>query len=103
MRGPRLHGDPQALPHLGQDVAVGIRPEHLLPAAREEDAFEAVVEVVEPVGSEVFANLRLGAHELVARFGPQVLPEVGQRLRIAVQPGAAHFFDPASGRRLEPG
>ncbi len=33
--------------------------------------FDAEVEVVEPVGSDVFVNLRLGSQALVARFGPE--------------------------------
>ena len=88
----------------GRELSVGIRPEHLQPAAADDaQAVAAEVEVVEPVGNEVFANLRLGTQPLVARFAPQALPEAGSRLALAVTPGTAHYFDPQSGQRLAPG
>src|SRR5207342_872834 len=54
---------------LGQPVTVGIRPEGIRVAGQGEAGFDAEVEVVEPVGSDVFVNLRLGSQALVARFG----------------------------------
>ena len=84
-----------------RDLIVGIRPEHLLPVAGVGPvAFDTQVEVVEPVGNEVFANLRLGPHPLVARFGPETLPEPGGTLPLRVSPGRVHFFDRDSGQRL---
>jgi len=85
---------------LGRPVAMGVRPEHLQPAAPEAAGFEALVEVVEPVGSEVFVNMTLGAHPLVSRLSPRQLPRPGTGLRMAVDPAHLHFFDPESGRRL---
>ena len=82
-------------------VDVGIRPEDLQPAQEDAGSFPAEVEVVEPVGNEVFVNLRHGPHPLVARFAPRPLPVVGSSLRIAVQSRHLHFFDPETGRRLE--
>jgi multiple sugar transport system ATP-binding protein len=61
---------------LGQPVTVGIRPEGIRAAGPGEAGFDADVEVVEPVGSDVFANLRL-----------------------VVQPQALHVFDRESGLR----
>jgi len=87
---------------LGRDIVVGVRPEHLRPAADSAaGAFEAEVEVVEPVGSEVFVNLRLGRQVLVARFDPHVLPERGKPLAITIAGERAHFFDAASGATLK--
>ena len=87
----------------GRELALGVRPEHLL---RADDggagAFDAQVDVVEPVGSEVFVNLSLGAHPLVARLPPGDLPLVGQRLPLRVATGRVHLFDPEDGRRLCP-
>ncbi len=88
----------------GRTVSVGIRPEHLLPARSADAAAPAVctpdVEVVEPVGSEVYANLRFGPHPLVARFGPDTLPEPGQAMPLTLSPRHLHWFDPESGQRL---
>jgi len=86
---------------LGREIAVGVRPEHLLPAKTgDAGVFEAEVEVVEPVGSEVFVNLRLGQQPLVARFDPHVLPERGKPFPIAVAGDRVHFFDADSGVAL---
>ena len=86
---------------LGRDIAVGVRPEHLRPAkAGDAGAFEAEVEVVEPVGSEVFVNLRLDRQPLIARFEPNVLPERGKPFSIAIDGDRVHFFDAASGIAL---
>jgi len=86
----------------GRTLAVGVRPEHLVPAAQDDEAFGAVVELVEPVGSEVLVNLRAGGHDLVARMPPSRMPARGERLALAVAPGRMHVFDPDSGTRLEP-
>ena len=84
---------------LGRRVQVGIRPEHLLPAAPG-GAFAPEVEVVEPVGSEVYANLRHGPHALVARFAPDLRPEPGSTQPLAVSARHVHVFDAADGARL---
>jgi len=88
-----------------RDMAVGIRPEHLLPndGADIDGSFAPEVEVVEPVGNEVFLYLRHGPMALVTRSTPQhhqVAP--GDRLPMRVSAAHLHFFDPATGRRLEP-
>ena len=83
----------------GREVSVGIRPEHLLPG-EDANGFLPLVEVVEPVGSDVYVNLRLGPHRLVARLGPDMLPAPGRPLPLRISSGHLHFFDAASGRRL---
>ena len=87
---------------IGRTVAVGIRPEDLQPAAPGQAGFAVDVEVVEPVGNEVFVNLRHRSHALVARFGPRPLPLAGTTITVAVQPQHLHFFDPGDGGRLDP-
>jgi multiple sugar transport system ATP-binding protein len=83
----------------GREVSLGVRPEHLLPADGAA-SFQPQVELVEPVGNEVFANLRHGPHALVARFAAEQPPEPGQPLAVAVSPRHLHLFDAESGRRL---
>ena len=85
---------------LGQRVAVGVRPEHLLPAGIGKPAFEAQVELIEPVGNEVFVNLVYAGQTLVARMPPQRLPEPGETLRVTVEGATPHLFDPDTGLRL---
>ncbi|MEL1266223.1 sn-glycerol-3-phosphate ABC transporter ATP-binding protein UgpC [Pseudoxanthomonas putridarboris] len=85
---------------LGRRVAMGVRPEHLQPAGIGKPAFEAQVELIEPVGNEVFVNLSHAGQSLVSRVAPQHLPEPGQLLRVTVDGGVLHFFDADSGQRL---
>ena len=100
----------------GRELALGLRPEHLLRADAAADAaadtvagqgrdhvgaFDAQVEVVEPVGSEVFVNLRLGEHALVARLPPGELPRAGEALPLRVATRQLHLFDPGDGGRLQ--
>ena len=85
----------------GNPIAIGVRPENLQPAIAGEGSLQAVVEVIEPVGNEVFLNLRHGPHELVARIAPGKLPALGENIPLRIAMDRLHFFDPQSGRRLE--
>lgn len=86
----------------GRELVVGIRPEHLLPAPDGATALEAVIELVEPVGNEMFLHLRYGTHSLVSRLPPRTLPAPGGALKMAVVPEHLHFFDAQSESRLSP-
>ncbi|RZA19234.1 MAG: sn-glycerol-3-phosphate ABC transporter ATP-binding protein UgpC [Lysobacteraceae bacterium] len=96
----RLDGTEVPPAWLGREVALGIRPEDLKPAGDGEGALTARVETVEPVGNEIFVNMRLGAMPLVARLPPDRMPAEGAALALALRPDRLHFFDPASGDRL---
>ncbi|MGY1424907.1 ABC transporter ATP-binding protein [Lysobacter sp. A289] len=89
-------------PWLQRDVTIGFRPEHLQPATDgASPSFVAGIEMLEPVGNEIFVNLRHGSDALVARCPPQELPEVGEKLPLSLAPRSVHFFDPDSGERLD--
>ena len=79
----------------------GVRPEDLydklfIAEAPADSTVTATVEVVEPMGSEVFLHLKIGRHAVVARVSPQARPEVNQDLDVVFDMGKAHFFDPAT-------
>ncbi|HEX7989631.1 MAG TPA: sn-glycerol-3-phosphate ABC transporter ATP-binding protein UgpC [Stenotrophomonas sp.] len=84
----------------GKPLVVGVRPEHLQPG-NGPAAFNARIEGVEPVGNEIFVNLRYGEQALIMRVAPQQLPQVGQEISVEVSSPALHFFDAASGNRIE--
>ena len=86
---------------LQKPIAVGVRPEHLQPAAADDaHAFTARIEGIEPVGNEIFVNLSSGQHALTMRVAPQALPAVGEEIRVAIHPQGLHFFNAESGERL---
>ena len=82
----------------GRKLVLGMRPEHLVlgdgGAGR---SFEAVVEVVEQLGSEILLETRVGeARVTVARVPPETQIAAGDQVRLSVQAGRLHFFDPES-------
>ena len=81
-------------------VVLGIRPEDLQPAEPGRAALQARLEVVEPVGNEIFLNLRHGSRPLVSRVSPRALPEPGQVLSLGLAAGRVHLFDPHGGERI---
>ncbi|PWK86832.1 ABC transporter ATP-binding protein [Fulvimonas soli] len=95
-------GEPPAAPAAwaGREVVVGVRPEDLEPAPAAEAVLAARVEVVEPVGNEVFLNLRFDGRPLVARLPPRTLPAPGDTLPLRFAAERLHFFDAASGGRI---
>jgi multiple sugar transport system ATP-binding protein len=83
-------------PYAGKEVALGIRPEDMR-VANDADPGEmnldAVVEVVERLGSEILLDVAVGPTMMVASVEPTVGAKVHERLRLAVNPHRMHFFD----------
>ncbi|MBI4608435.1 MAG: sn-glycerol-3-phosphate ABC transporter ATP-binding protein UgpC [Candidatus Rokubacteria bacterium] len=83
----------------GQAVTLGIRPEDLREATGSDHhdiTFEAVVEVVEPLGSEILLDTRVGTQTIVARVEPTVRTKLHDKIRLAFIPDRIHFFDNSS-------
>ena len=88
---------------LPEKVALGVRPETLQFAdAPGEGVVDVEVELVEPLGSEIYLHGRVGDQPLVARLGPDHPVQVGDRIRLAMDLGRIHFFDGESGAALRP-
>jgi multiple sugar transport system ATP-binding protein len=90
----------QALqPYAGSRVTLGVRPEALR-VARGGDladyAFDAVADVVEPLGNEILLNVRAGTTAMVARLDPATRLKVHETVRLAFDAERLHFFDPGS-------
>ena len=100
--GQRIRLDGAALPRsaIGGEVVVGIRPEHLSVATDATAMLTPTVTTLEPVGNEVFVNLQLGEHQLVARLAPEDPPEEGRPIGLSLRGRELLFFDPRSGSRL---
>jgi multiple sugar transport system ATP-binding protein len=86
-------------------VALGVRPENLRrvdAAGAEAGTLRMDVELVEPLGSEVYVHGRVGDRRVVARLAPEGNVEPGAVLRLAPDAAHLHFFDAASGITLRP-
>ena len=89
----------------GREIVVGLRPEDLHLAADDAQApgFLARLDYIEPIGNEVFLNLRFADRDLVARLPPRPLPAPGSSVRMSFSPTRLNCFDATSGLRLPDG
>ncbi len=55
--------------------------------------FDAVIEVVEQLGSEILLDMKVGEGVMVACVEPTVRVKVRDKLRFAVRPSRLHVFD----------
>jgi len=92
---PPSHG-PTLKPYKGQRVTLGIRPEDIHIAGGADSphhTFDATVDVVEPLGSEILLDVKAGTNTLVARVEPTVRAKVHEQVKLAMNPERLHFFD----------
>ncbi len=82
--------------HAGRDATLGIRPEDLHLAGPDDDeghCFEALVEVIERLGSEILLDVKVGPASMVASVPPTVRTRMRDTIRLALDPERLHFFD----------
>jgi multiple sugar transport system ATP-binding protein len=78
-------------------VTVGLRPEGISITPKGQ---AAEVVAVEPFGSEVILDLRIGDQALKVRAAPDVRPEAGSKVGLKADPAAVRIFDRSSGAAL---
>ena len=88
---------PASVPEAAHEL--GVRPEHVSLGATEGQP--AVVDRVEPVGSEAYVHLRVGDRAHVARVATELRPAPGTTVSVGLDPAHLHFFD-AAGPRVGP-
>ncbi len=76
----------------------GIRPEHML--LKPDGGIPAVVQLVEPTGSETQVMVRIGDTTLNCAFRERVIAKPGDVIGVAPDPALIHLFDAGSGQRL---
>ncbi|MDX1429564.1 MAG: sn-glycerol-3-phosphate ABC transporter ATP-binding protein UgpC [Rhodothermales bacterium] len=82
----------------GRGVTLGIRPEDIYVAGSPyapgpTSECEFTLEVVEPMGNEIFVYARNDGQQIVARVAPQSLPQPGESISLAFDTSKLHFFD----------
>jgi multiple sugar transport system ATP-binding protein len=80
----------------------GVRPENLTLSAQAADdiALPAEVALLEPLGAETLATLKVGAAEMVARCPASFREPPGTRLSVHLNPRHMRLFDAASGAAI---
>ena len=85
--------------YVGGQVTLGVRPEDLRVASASDPVelgFDAVVELVEKLGSQILLDIKVGAGTMVAAVEPTVRAKVKDKPRLALNPDRLYFFDSAS-------
>jgi multiple sugar transport system ATP-binding protein len=92
----------RASPAAGQEVVIGIRPEHVVLAQGEADgpAMDAETLFMEPMGADTLGWFQFGEHRLSARLVPQVARRLSGRVRLSVNADHLSLFDPVTEARL---
>ena len=85
-------------PYRDQNVTFGIRPEDIYDKifaqdARPEFTVNATVDMVEPMGSEIYLYLNAGNNSFVSRVSNQDTASINQDLQVVFDMSKAHFFD----------
>ncbi|MEO6848251.1 MAG: sn-glycerol-3-phosphate ABC transporter ATP-binding protein UgpC [Chthoniobacterales bacterium] len=94
-----------ATPYIGKDIIIGVRPEScdLSPPGKplSENSFQAVVDIVEPMGAETYFYLQTGTHTVISRSNTVLdQREAGHRLQFEIDVTKTHLFDPETTLRL---
>jgi multiple sugar transport system ATP-binding protein len=91
--------------YAGRAIIFGIRPEDIYLRSvvgdkYPESGMAARVEVVEPMGSEIYVYLSSGKHHFVARVSPREKISVGTSLDLVFDMSKVHFFNPEDEKTL---
>jgi sn-glycerol 3-phosphate transport system ATP-binding protein len=79
---------------------LGVRPEDLEPCAEADVMLVAQVDLIEPLGADILVHGVVEGTRIVARLPAS--QKVGEgRLPLRFAPARAHYFDAASGARIE--
>ena len=91
--------------HGGREIVLGIRPEDIYETADADRLvtsapMRAHLDVVEPMGNEIFLYFSLGGKDLVARIDVRTPPLVNTDVDLVFDTGSLHFFDKETGESL---
>jgi len=88
-----------------RDIVLGIRPEDIYESADADRLtasapIRAHLDVVEPMGNEIFLYFELGGKDLVARIDVRTPPSVNSDVDLVLDTESLHFFDKETGESL---
>ena len=84
----------------GQELIVGIRPEHFVAAETSQAVLAGSVQVIEPLGSDTLVHFNMGEDVMTARMPPSFRAEPGSQFRLGIDPTRVRLFDAASERAI---
>lgn len=83
---------------IDKEVTFGIRPEEICDISYGQniehgERVTATVEVIEPMGSEIYLYLTTGRSPFIARVEPHVKAEIDENKELIIDMSKCHFFD----------
>ena len=86
--------------HIGREITLGIRPEDIsdenMMNADAGNSFEVNLDVVEPMGNEIFIYFELSGSQIVSRIPARTKPRAGDKIKLFLNLEKLHFFDSGS-------
>ena len=82
-------------------VVAGVRPEHIRLMPGESGDVEGIIDLTEPVGPVTYVDFRIGEIPMRASVPATTVLEPGQKIGVSFEPDQFHFFDKASGTRID--
>ncbi|MEG0181172.1 MAG: sn-glycerol-3-phosphate ABC transporter ATP-binding protein UgpC [Romboutsia sp.] len=84
--------------YIGKEIVLGIRPEDIhiedvFIDNSQDTVFDALVDISELMGAEVYAYLKVGGKSVTARFDSRYNVKYGQNLKLALDKNKVHVFD----------
>lgn len=91
--------------YINKQIIFGIRPEDIYeanfaPKNKNNSKINCLLEVVEPMGNEIFLYFNTGKHQFVARVNMSGNPKVGNDVTVVFNMEKAHFFEPETEEHL---
>ena len=85
-------------PAPGQQVIVGVRPEHL--DVTSGDGVQIQVKAIEWLGHECLVSGSVGGQDLIVRQVGMAPTDAGSTMTVTAEPQNVHLFDPATTERM---
>jgi multiple sugar transport system ATP-binding protein len=85
----------------GQQIVLGLRPEHLVMARNPAGSVAGTTRLVEPTGAETHVVVEIAGTRLTAVVDGEIQTEPGQSIAMAIDPGSIYLFSPDTGLRLQ--
>ena len=94
-RGQTLRTDFPTPPRPGSTITIGVRPEHLVPAAPGEGILKGEVQIAEHLGGETYVYVTLpGNQSATVEIKGQADIRAGEAMELAFDGGRFHVFGP---------
>jgi len=80
--------------YIDKQIVIGIRPEDISPSLDiSKTDFSTKLEVVEPMGNEIFIYFTISSVQMVARIGNDINPTVHDNINLSFNKQKLYFFD----------